>query len=49
MIAARMAGRVGWGGGPWLLFFPLRLLEAPRLKEGISNHGHERVPMQPRP
>jgi hypothetical protein len=35
-MAARIAGRVGCDGGQWLLLFPLRLLEAARLQEGIE-------------
>jgi hypothetical protein len=29
----RTAGKVGWGGGPLILFFPLRSDEATMLKE----------------
>jgi len=47
MMAARIAGWVGCGGGPLLLFFPLRLFEATGLEEGLGDHGHERVPVQP--
>jgi hypothetical protein len=32
-----------------ILFFPLRLFEALMLKEGVGDHGHERVPVQPPP
>jgi hypothetical protein len=47
MTARRTAGRVGCGGPGGILFFPFRLLEALVLKESVSNHGHERVPVQP--
>lgn len=30
-------------------FFSRRLLEALMLKEGVGDHGHERVPVQPPP
>ena len=39
----RTAGKVGWGGGPLILFFPLRSDEATMLKEGICDHRHERM------
>jgi hypothetical protein len=35
-MAHRIAGRVGCDGGQWLRLFPLRLLEAARLQEGIE-------------
>ena len=49
MMAARIAGSVGCGGGPWILFFPFRLFEAARLEECVSDHSHQCVPVQPRP
>jgi hypothetical protein len=42
----RTAGKVGWGGGPLILFFPLRSDEATMLKEGICDHRHERMTVQ---
>ena len=49
MMACRMAGRLGWGGGKEPLFFPLRLFQAPVLEEGKGDHDQERVPMEPPP
>jgi hypothetical protein len=42
----RTAGKVGWGGGPLILLFPLRSDEATMLKEGICDHRHERMTVQ---
>ena len=42
-MAWRTAGRLGLGGGPSILFSPLRFCEAAILEEGISNHCHEGV------
>lgn len=46
MIACLMAGRLGFGGGPEILFPPFGLLEAKRLEEGESDHGHQRVSVE---
>ena len=48
-MAWRTAGKVGWGGGPLILFFPPRRCEATVLEEGISDHCHERVTVQALP
>lgn len=46
-LAARLAGSVeGAAGG---LFFPARLIEMAGLREGESDHGHQRVPAQALP
>ena len=37
-MACLMAGRLGCGGGPPILFFPSRGLEAAGLEEGVSDH-----------
>jgi hypothetical protein len=49
MMAARIAGRLGWGGGPRILFSPPRGCEALMLQEGKCNQGHQRVPVKPCP
>lgn len=49
MMAARMAGRLGCGGGPARLFPPLRRGEAAVLEKGVGEHRHERVSVQPGP
>lgn len=41
-----MAGMVGCGGGPGILFFPSRCLEAAGLKEGVGDHCHQGVSVQ---
>ena len=48
-MACLMAGMVGCGGGPPILFFPSRGLEAAGLEEGIGDHGHQGVSVQPEP
>jgi|KBSMisStaDraftv2_1062788.scaffolds.fasta_scaffold240412_2 hypothetical protein len=48
-IAWRTAGRLGWGGGPLILFFPPHLCEATMLQEGVGDHGHQRVTMKTLP
>ena len=48
-MACRMAGMLGWGGGPPILFFPPRCLEAAGLKESEGDHRHQGVSMEPRP
>ena len=40
-MARRTAGRVGWGGGPGIVFFPLCCCETAVLQEGVGNHRHE--------
>ena len=49
MMACLIAGKLGCGGGPAVLFFPLGLLEALGLQEGQGDHGHQRVSVQPLP
>src|SRR4051794_22937023 len=41
MTARRTAGKLGCGGGPGILFSPLRGCEALMLKEGVGDHRHE--------
>src|SRR3546814_1540739 len=48
-MAWRTAGRLGWGGGPSVLFSPFRLAETPVLKEGIGDHRQERMAVQAHP
>ena len=48
-MAWRTAGRVGWGGGPLILFFPLCCCEAAMLEEGVRDHRHERMTMKALP
>ena len=48
-MAWRTAGRLGWGGGPLILFFPSRLCEAAMLEECVSDHGHEGMTMEALP
>lgn len=40
-MAWRTAGKVGWGGGPRILFFPSRLSEPLGLQEGVSHRRHQ--------
>jgi hypothetical protein len=40
-MAWRTAGKLGCGGGPWILFFPPHFFEATLLKEGEGDHCHE--------
>ena len=49
MMAVRIAGRLGCGGGPMILFFPFRRFEAPVLEVEEGDHGHEGVPVQAAP
>ncbi len=44
-MAVRMAGRLGWGGGPIVLFSPLGRFEAPVLEVQEGDHAHESVPV----
>ena len=44
-MACLMAGRLGCGGGPPILLFPSRGLEAAGLEEGVGDHGHQGVPV----
>ena len=44
-----MAGKLGCGGGPLILFSPPRACEAMVLKEGRGNHCHEGVTMEAMP
>ena len=48
-MAWRTAGRVGWGGGPLILFFPLCSCKSAVLQKGVSNHRHEGMAMKPPP
>jgi hypothetical protein len=48
-MACRTAGKVGCGGGPLILFFPLRRFEAAVLQEGIGDHRHERMTVKTLP
>ena len=48
-MACLMAGMLGCGGGPATLFFPSRCFEAAGLEEGVSDHGHQGVSVQPGP
>ena len=48
-MAWRTAGKLGWGGGPWILFFPPCLCEATVLQESVCDHGHQRVAMKTSP
>ena len=47
-MAWRTAGRLGWGDGPLILFFPPRLCETAMLEECVGDHGHECTPMDRR-
>jgi hypothetical protein len=40
-MACLMAGMLGCGGGPTILFFPSRCFEAAGLKEGVGDHRHQ--------
>jgi len=44
-MACLMAGMLGCGGGPAILFFPSRGFEAAGLKKGVGNHRHQGVSM----
>ena len=48
-MARLIAGMLGCGGGPPILFFPSRCFEAAGLEEGIGDHRHERVAVQAMP
>jgi len=48
-MACRMAGMLGCGGGPPILFFPSRCFEAAGLEKGVGDHRHQRVSMQTGP
>src|SRR5262245_41516611 len=48
-MAWRTAGKVGWGGGPLILFFPPCRCKPAMLEEGVSDHRHQRVTMQTLP
>ena len=43
------AGRLGWGGGPRILFSPSGFVEAAGLEERVGDHCHERVSVQASP
>jgi len=44
-MACLMAGMLGCGGGPAILFFPSRRFEAAGLEEGVRNHRHQGMSM----
>src|SRR6195256_5760009 len=48
-MARRTAGKLGWGGGPLILFFPPHFFEATMLKEGERDHCHERMAVKALP
>src|SRR5262245_14423850 len=48
-MAWRTAGKVGCGGGPLILFFPLRCFETAVLEEGVGDHRHERMTVKALP
>src|SRR2546429_9877457 len=48
-MAWRRADKVGWGGGPLILFFPPCCCEPAMLEESVSDHRHERMAMQALP
>ena len=48
-MACLMAGRLGCGGGPPIFFFRPAALRRRDLKEGIGDHGHQSVSVQPEP
>ena len=48
-MACLMAGMLGCGGRPPTLFFPSRCFEAAELEEGVGDHGHQGVSVQPGP
>src|ERR1700731_2741870 len=48
-MAWRTAGKVGCGGGPLILFFPLRRFEAAVLQESIGDHRHQRMTVKTLP
>src|SRR3954453_18022785 len=48
-MAWRTAGKLGCGGGPLILFSPLRGCETAMLKEGIGDHRHEGMTVKAMP
>src|SRR3954471_24580296 len=48
-MACLIAGMLGCGGGPPILFFPPRYLEAAGLEESVGDHCHQGVSMGPGP
>ena len=48
-MAWRTAGKVGWGGGPLILFFPPCCCEPAMLEEGVSDHRHKRMSVKALP
>jgi hypothetical protein len=48
-MAWRTAGKVGWGGGPLILFFPPCSCKAAMLEEGVRDHRHERMAVKALP
>jgi hypothetical protein len=48
-IAWRTVGKVGWGGGPLILFFPPCCREAAMLEEGVRDHRRERMTVKALP
>ncbi|CAO1655128.1 hypothetical protein NYA22BAC_03495 (plasmid) [Parasphingorhabdus sp. NYA22] len=49
MMACLIAGRLGCGGGPAILFPPLGLLDATGLQECQGNHRHQHMSVKPLP
>ena len=48
-MAGRVARMLGWGGGRPTLFFPSRCFAAAGLQEGVGDHRHQGVSVQPGP
>ena len=46
ITALRIAGNVGFGGPFRTLFSPLRFGKSLMLQEGVSDHGHQGMPMK---
>ena len=49
MMACRIAGKLGFGGGPAILFPPFGLLQPLGLQEGKGDHAHEAVSVKSLP
>ena len=48
-MAWRTAGKVGWGGGPLILFFPPCCFKPAILEESVGDHRHERMTIEALP
>lgn len=46
MMACLIAGKLGFGGGPEILFLSFGLLAPRGLEEGERDHRHQRVSVQ---